>query len=217
MMSSTVCETEISMALKPISEIRRQELMAAALKVVEMKGFAGATLEQVAKQAGASKGIVLHYFKNKQQLFEQAMRYGNAKLRRTAVERLREAHTPHERLWAVIAVNFDDEFFRPELCQAWLSLCAEVPHNDQFRRLQVAIHARMNSNLVSALRQLLPDEDAREYAIALSGLVDGLWLRRAIHPDGLTREVAFNIIRQSISERIPNFQSGAAEGADRNR
>lgn len=194
------------MALKSISEIRRQELMAAAMKVVEMKGFAGATLEQVAKQAGASKGIVLHYFKNKQQLFEHAMRFGNAELRRTAVKRLREARTPHERLWAVIAVNFEDEFFRPEICQAWLSLCAEVAHNDQFRRLQVAIHSRMNSNLVSALRQLLPDDEAREYAIALSGLVDGLWLRRAIHPDGLTQDVAINILRESIRERVPNFQ-----------
>ena len=65
------------MKLTRISEIRRRELRQAAYEVLQTEGMAGATIEKVAQKAGASKGIVHHYFKTKQQLFEHAMRHSN--------------------------------------------------------------------------------------------------------------------------------------------
>lgn len=195
------------MALTPISHIRRRELMKAALEVLETQGVAGATLEKVAEKAGASKGIVLHYFKNKQQLFEAAMRYGNAELRDDVVRRMRNAKTPADRLWAIIAGNFSQQFFRPELCQTWLALCAEVPRDPQFRRLQTVIHARMHSNLVTALKHLMPIDEVPEFALALSALIDGLWLRMAINASSMSRDVALRILLTTIRERIPSFDA----------
>ena len=52
------------MALTKISDIRRRELRRAAVEVMRREGAAGTTLEKVAQEAGASKGIVLHYFRN---------------------------------------------------------------------------------------------------------------------------------------------------------
>lgn len=194
------------MPLKSISQIRRQEFVLAAREVIEDKGLAATTLELVAKQAGASKGIILHYFKNKQALFEETMRYGNAELRDNIVRNLRQANTPQERLWAVVAGNFDDTYFQPKICQAWLSLCADTPYNEPFRRLQIVLHARMHSNLVSALKQLLPAHEAQSYALTLSSLIDGLWLRLAVNPEALSAEQALAIVRASICHRIPGIQ-----------
>ena len=73
------------MRLTKISEIRRRELRRAAFEVLQKEGMAGATLEKVAMHAGASKGIVLHYFANKQELFEHAMREANAALKEAVV------------------------------------------------------------------------------------------------------------------------------------
>ena len=94
--------------LKRLSDIRRKELRQAAFAVLEREGIAGATLEKVAAHAGASKGIVLHYFRNKQELFEHAMREANAVLRDAVVARLRQARTPMERLDAVIDGNCEE-------------------------------------------------------------------------------------------------------------
>jgi TetR/AcrR family transcriptional regulator, transcriptional repressor of bet genes len=128
------------MKLKPLSDIRRAELRRAAFEVLQTQGLAGATLERVAAHAGASKGIVLHYFANKQELFEQVMREANAALRDAVIMRLRQASTAKERLEAIINGNFDGRFFQPLICQAWLSLCAEwllqmmcYPFRRQFR------------------------------------------------------------------------------------
>jgi TetR/AcrR family transcriptional repressor of bet genes len=188
--------------VKRLSEIRRKELRQAAFSVLEREGIAGATLEKVAAQAGASKGIVLHYFRNKQELFEHAMREANAVLRDAVILRLRQARTPMERLNAVIEGNFEEHLFRPPLCHAWLSLCAEVPRDQKLARIQRVLHARMRSNLLSGLRGLTSASDAEEIALGVSALIDGLWLRLGLEPGSVTREQAIQQVRQLVAARL---------------
>lgn len=188
--------------MKRLSEIRRKELRQAAFSVLEREGIAGATLEKVAAQAGASKGIVLHYFRNKQELFEHAMREANAVLRDAVILRLRQARTPMERLNAVIEGNFEEHLFRPPLCHAWLSLCAEVPRDQKLARIQRVLHARMRSNLLSGLRGLASASDAEEIALGVSALIDGLWLRLGLEPGSVTREQAIEQVRQLVAARL---------------
>ena len=132
-----------AMKLTSLSEIRRKELRRAALEVVKTEGMTGATLEKVAAKAGASKGIVLHYFTNKRELFEHALRQANADLQMDVAIRLALAKTPKERLEAIVATNFAPRHFEPAVCQAWLSLCAEVPRDPQLARIQRIIHRRI--------------------------------------------------------------------------
>lgn len=179
--------------------------------MLEREGIAGATLEKVAAQAGASKGIVLHYFRNKQELFEHAMREANAVLRDAVILRLRQARTPMERLNAVIEGNFEEHLFRPPLCHAWLSLCAEVPRDKKLARIQRVLHSRMRSNLLSGLRGLASASDAEEIALGVSALIDGLWLRLGLEPGSVTREQAIQQVRQLVAARLA-FATGSNAG-----
>lgn len=176
--------------LSRISEIRRRELRHAAYCVLQTEGVAGTTLEKVAAYAGASKGIVLHYFRNKEELFEQAMREANGALRLAVVKRLRDARDPQQRVKAIILGNFEEEFFKPSISHAWLSLCAEVPREPKLARLQKVFHARMRSNLLSAFQELMHRDKAQDLALGLSALIDGLWLRMGLDPGSVTRESA---------------------------
>lgn len=191
------------MKLTRISVIRRRELRLAAFEVLQKEGIAGATLEKVAAHTNSSKGIVLHYFRNKQELFEHAMREANSQLRDAVTERLRRAKTPHERLSAIVEGNFEERFYQPATCHAWLSLCAEVPREPQFARIQKVIHARMHSNLMSALTDLLPRNECEEVALALTTLIDGLWLRLGLDSGGITRETALNQVDAYLNHRLP--------------
>lgn len=169
-----------------IEQLRRQELAAAAYEILQEEGIAGTTLAKVADRAGMSKGIVLHYFKGKDELLEVVMRHANALLRDEVVVLMSKATTPRERVEAIIAGNFSPKFFKPEICNAWLSLCAEVPRNRNFARIQRAIHARMRSNLISGLRQLLPPDRVEAAVIGITAMIDGLWLRFGLSQDGLS-------------------------------
>jgi len=188
--------------LKRLSEIRRKELRQAAFAVLEREGIAGATLEKVAAQAGASKGIVLHYFRNKQELFEHAMREANAVLCQAVIARLRRAKTPMERMDAVIEGNFEEHLFQPPLCHAWLSLCAEVPRDEKMARIQRVIHARMRSNLLSGLHGLASPGDADDIALGVTALIDGLWLRLGLQPGSVSREQAVRQVKNYVAGRL---------------
>lgn len=188
--------------LKRLSEIRRKELRQAAFVVLEREGIAGATLEKVAAQAGASKGIVLHYFRNKQELFEHAMREANAVLCQAVIARLRRARTPMERMDAVIEGNFEEHLFQPPLCHAWLSLCAEVPRDEKMARIQRVIHARMRSNLLSGLHGLASPADADDIALGVTALIDGLWLRLGLQPGSVSREQAVRQVKNYVAGRL---------------
>ncbi|MEY9165458.1 TetR/AcrR family transcriptional repressor of bet genes [Sinorhizobium fredii] len=208
---SNVGETEgVQMRLTRISDIRKRELRRAAFEVLQREGMVGATLEKVAAQAGASKGIVLHYFANKQELFEHAMREANAALKDAVVARLNRATTPLQRLEAIIEGNFEDRFFQPSICHAWLSLCAEVPREPQLARIQKVIHARMRSNLMSALVHLLPEDQCEAAVLGITALIDGLWLRLGLQSEGLTREDALRQMRDYLSHRLPSARVQAS-------
>lgn len=190
------------MKLTRISDIRRKELRQAAFAVLQREGVTGATLEKVAAQAGASKGIVLHYFRDKRELFEHAMREANAALRDAVIARLRRARTPAERIGAVIEGNFEPHFFQPSICHAWLSLCAEVPRDAKLARIQSVIHARMRSNLMSGLREMAPAREAEAIAFGVTSLIDGLWLRLALQPGGVSSQDAIAQVRDFVAARL---------------
>jgi len=193
------------MSLTKISDIRRRELRQVAYEVLQTEGIAGATIEKVAQRAGASKGIVLHYFKSKQELFEHAMRHANALLRDEVIRRVRLAHGPDQRLWAIIEGNFNADFFAPPVCHAWLSLCAEVPREPQLARIQRVVHARMQSNLLSALKSLVADEDRQTVALGITALIDGLWLQVGLRAEGMKAADALAQMADYLSYRIPNI------------
>lgn len=186
------------MALRAISDIRRQELRAAAFRVMQRAGVPGTTLERVAAEAGASKGIVLHYFGSKDALFEQVMREANLVLAQRVAARLAAAETPMGRLLAVVRGNFDADLFTASICQAWLSLVAEVPRNPALARVQRVIHARMRSNLLSALSPALPRPQAEAEALRIAALIDGLWLREGLAPGALSPEAAIALVENTL-------------------
>lgn len=193
------------MGLTRISKIRRLELRQAAYEVLQTEGMSGATIEKVAQKAGASKGIVLHYFKTKQLLFEHTMRHSNSLLRDHVIERMQLARGPDQRLWAIIEANFSTEFFTPAICHAWLALCAEVPREPQLARIQRVVHARMRSNLISALNALVPAEQCEAVALGITSLIDGLWLKLGLRSGGISAPEALMQMADYLIYRIPQI------------
>jgi len=50
---------------------KRSELVAAALRTIQQLGFEGASMRQIAFEAGCTTGVLTHYFVNKEQLLRQ--------------------------------------------------------------------------------------------------------------------------------------------------
>ena len=174
------------MQARSISSIRRSELSQAAFEAVIRYGLRGTTLEKVGEIAGVSKGVVLHHFKDKSALLEAVFRRSNSLLNISLLRLYRHTESPYERFWAIAYANFSETIYNREVCQAWVSLLAEVPHNAMCQRVQAANNARIKSNLSHELKHFLLENRVSEVANLLGTLIDGIWVRAglfAITPD----------------------------------
>src|SRR4030095_8696194 len=98
--------------MKPI---RRQQLIDAAIASIHEHGYSSATVARIARKAGVSTGIVHHYFTDKTDLLAATMRAMLDVLRREAVERMRSAKTPTDRIYAIIHASYGDAQFAEEV------------------------------------------------------------------------------------------------------
>ena len=180
------------MRAKSIRSIRQSELSRAAFEAVIKYGLRGTTLERVGKIAGVSKGVVLHHFEDKSALLEAVFRRSNSVLSMSLVELLRHTKTPYERLWAIAHANFSEPIYNKEVCQAWVSLLAEVPHNKNCQRVQLINNARIKSNFTNELKHFMRKDRAIDVAKILGVLIDGIWVRAGLFSTVPNCEVALD-------------------------
>ena len=180
------------MRAKSIRSIRQSELSRAAFEAVIKYGLRGTTLERVGRIAGVSKGVVLHHFEDKSALLEAVFRRSNSVLSMSLVELLRHTKTPYERLWAIAHANFSEPIYNREVCQAWVSLLAEVPHNKNCQRVQLINNARIKSNFTNELKHFMRKDRAIDVAKILGVLIDGIWVRAGLFSEVPNCEVALD-------------------------
>lgn len=193
-----------------IGSLRRDELSRAAFEAVVRYGLRKTTFEKVGEIAGVSKGVVLHHFKDKTSLLEAVFRRSNSLLSDSFIELCKHAETPCERLWAIVVANFFDTIFNRKVCQAWVSLSAEVAHSAQCQRVQTACNARIYSNLCHELKHFLNEQDTRRTAHHLSLLIDGIWVRAGLQAEPLTSAIAISDMEYAILKLLPHDKKSIA-------
>lgn len=57
-------------------EKRREEIMKAGLDLFIRRGYAATKISDIAQQVGMSVGLLFHYFKSKENLYEELIKYG---------------------------------------------------------------------------------------------------------------------------------------------
>jgi TetR/AcrR family transcriptional repressor of bet genes len=199
------------MRLTPIRAIRRDELIRAAFEIIKRDGLRAATIGNIAEAAGASKGIVHHYFEDKQDLIEHTMRYAHRVRRIDLVNRLRKAQTPSARLWAVISIILDEKYLQSGFCKAWVSFHAQTYSHERLARLHRVIHRRERSNLIHALSSFLPREDAALAALGIKAMMEGFRFRlAAVPPPDFDSRTPLVQVLAFLQRRVPDFDQSAA-------
>ncbi|UVK43965.1 transcriptional regulator BetI [Mesorhizobium sp. AR07] len=178
-----------------IEDIRRVELIEAAHRVFLNGGLNGLTTTRICQEAGMSQGILTYYFKNKDEVLFEMVRYANRILMDNVVMRLRQAKTNWERLIAIIEGNFPEASYNANTANAWVSFYAAAAANARYAMLQRLFYRRLRSNLSSALNSVLTPNGVDRFAQGFAALIDGLWLRRG-HSEDLTAAEAISLLTE---------------------
>jgi transcriptional repressor BetI len=184
-----------------IEDIRRIELIEAAHRIFLRDGLKGLTTIRICHEAGMSQGILTYYFKDKEQVLFEMVRFANRRLMDAVVVNLRQAETRWDRLIAIIDGNFPEEKFERNTANAWVSFYAEAAHNPRYARLQRLFYRRLRSNIGSALSPLWPKERIDHFVRGFAAMLDGFWLRRG-HADADISQMQARALLVEYSEQM---------------
>jgi AcrR family transcriptional regulator len=167
----------------------REQLVAAAMRVFARKGYAGASVDDVAGEAGFTVGALYSNFAGKQELFMAAFeRHCEADL--AQVQALLAADLPFERQLDAITHRFGD--LDEEHRQWWLlsmELWLYAQRDPAVRERLAALRRKVHQTVADALERQAArsgrplEVPAGELAAAMLGLWQGLMLQRLTDPE----------------------------------
>src|SRR2546421_718408 len=77
---------------------RREQMLRAALEVIDERGYPETRIADVAERAGTSPALVIYYFKTKNQLLTEAIRFSEDRWYETGTSRIAAINTAAGRL-----------------------------------------------------------------------------------------------------------------------
>lgn len=167
-------------------ESRRAALIAAAQSLVAEGGPEAATVRAIAARAGVTAGLIRHYFQTKEELIGAAFRALMEGMIQIGAEAAATVDAkPEARLAAFIASTL-----RPPVMEAgsvvhWAGYMHKLRADaDLLAVHEVAYLAFRDTlqGLIAALPRKAPPAQHRAEAIAINGLLDGLWVEGSLLP-----------------------------------
>ncbi len=118
----------------PRGERRRREIAAVAERVFLGRGFAGTTMQIIAKEAGASKETLYRHFASKEELFATVIRSRSARITGGNEEDLTAGASPHGIL-RDLGLNLLRFLVNPNSLALYRAIVTEVPREPELGRI----------------------------------------------------------------------------------
>jgi TetR/AcrR family transcriptional regulator, transcriptional repressor of bet genes len=174
---------------RSVKDMRRDELMEAAIMVIAKEGLHGATLSQIAIEAGMSTALVNHYFDSKDELLEATMRRLSGRYRSEIMALMPANPTPAQRLRAIIEGSFQPNNMALESRKAWVQFLVNAMSGGRIFHLFRLTGERVVSNIRYAVKQLVPPDQVDDTVDGIAAMIDGFFWENATDctPEDLKR------------------------------
>ena len=162
-------------------DARRQSLIAACARTLAHKGVHGASVRAICTEAGVSAGLLRHYFAGIDDLVADTYRAVGAQVQAALDDAVASAEqTPEARLIAYLSASFAPPIADADLLSTWLAFWSLTRTDRTIAQLHSEIYAENRLALERLLDAYAPGKDHRLTAVALTALVDGLWLELSL-------------------------------------
>lgn len=167
-------------------ESRRAALIAATQSLVAEGGPEAATVRAIASRAGVTAGLIRHYFHTKEELIRasfRALMEGMIQIGSDAARTVQA--TPEARLAAFIASTLRPPVMAAGSVVLWAGYMHKLRNDPELLSVHEAAYLGFRDTLqrlIAALPRKAPPKQQRAEAIAINGLLDGLWVEGSLLP-----------------------------------
>jgi AcrR family transcriptional regulator len=197
----------------------REAVLAAARRVFLARGYAGATLEMIAEEAGFSKGVMYSQFDSKADLFLTLL-HRRIDERAEEQDRIVEEHAGADALQALYARFVQDAAAESAWHRATIEFRALASRDPELNRRYAAAHARTVERFASAFARLcaqadrepaVPEQLMAEFMLALGS---GTVLEWAANPAALPSELVTQLLARAFGFTSPEQTAFPGTDAD---
>jgi AcrR family transcriptional regulator len=167
-------------------DIRRKSLLAATARCLAKRGAAGVSVRAICAEAAVSPGLLRHYFTGVSEAIAETYRWTGANVSEALEQAVAEAGPdPRDRLVAYLTASFRPPIADPELLATWVAFWSLTRSDPAIAAVHGEIYAKFRhgiARLITAYRPALTTlgPDPRLPAVALTALIDGLWLELSL-------------------------------------
>lgn len=182
-------------------DARRLSLIEATARVLARDGTSGASVRAITQEAGVSPGLVAHHFGGVDALIAATYRHVDAQVAVALESAVAAAgDDPRTRLSAYVAASFAPPIADRTLLATWTAFWGLVIAQPGIATLHEEQYASYRGGLEELLAACgLAPAARRRAAIAITALVDGLWLELCLSPEVLDAETARAIAEEQIA------------------
>ncbi len=188
---------------------RREQMLQAALEVMAERGYPETRIADVAERAGTSPALVIYYFKTKDQLLTEAIRYSEDNWYAAGTSRIAAIPTAAGQLAELVAMSCLPEADADPASSwgLWLDLWAQALRHPEVAGVRQKFDERWRETISSLV--LTGQEagefgpvDPADFAIALSALLDGLAVQIALGDTVVSPQRAFELSMRFVAKEL---------------
>ena len=174
---------------KEVRELRKNEILEAALHCFSSKGYHLTTVDDIVKACGLSKGAVYHYFKSKEEIFLSLLQRRSDAVLQELAEKLSTIPSPLEKLryWIRNDSTFDlkKKKFMYVHIESWM-YATDAPHVREQLKKSFDAFFQLTEDIIregQQLGEIKEDIDPYRAASMFWSLHDGIWFHVTIGYD----------------------------------
>lgn len=200
---------------------RRKQIVEAAIDSIVELGLSATTLATVARAAGLSQGVTVFYFKTKENLLVETLRYHYVEYHEVWTSAVAQAGPdPLDRLMALVFADLDPRICTPRNLTLWNSFWGEASARPKFAAMCEDYDGTRFAALADLCRQcegLLsgPIWTPDGVADALDSMTDGMWIRMHITPDFMSLREGRMMIGRFLATVFPSQAARILDHTDR--
>ncbi|MHB8189494.1 MAG: TetR family transcriptional regulator C-terminal domain-containing protein [Ferrimicrobium sp.] len=203
------------------SDIRKAQILAAAVDVIIDRGFSETRISDVAERAGVSPALVVYYFKTKARLLSEAMRQSENDWYAETARRATGIGSAADRLEEIVAMTClppDDQWSleprpatEPVLDDSWilwLDLWSQALREPLLRRVREEFDEHFRETIRHIVRdgvaagEFITTDDEDDFAISYAALLDGFAIQIALDDPTVGAQRAFNLAMHYASQQL---------------
>jgi AcrR family transcriptional regulator len=176
-----------------VDHLRRPQIVEAAAEVLYERGLLETRISDIAKRVGTSAPTILYYFESKDRLLEEAVDQTD----REFYARLTEGQAKHDCAGAKLVHLIEQTSLGPSGFSdwtLWMEIWVRARRDASVRESYFKLDRRQRELIADIVREgqaageFSADADADAFAIALSGLMDGLGVQVTLGQPDVTPE-----------------------------